>query len=109
MPHARREPRFIARYQVQDALDMVLNGESDVDIDFTETDEESDEEACGEESKENQPPSEPTDCPGDADIQIHVILIKSQFLKIWLTLILLFIMYTVMRPNIYNVYCSEAK
>ncbi|KAG7256560.1 hypothetical protein CRUP_027871, partial [Coryphaenoides rupestris] len=44
----------------------LCNGESDVDIELDETDEESDDEACGEVDKENQPP---TDCPADVDIE----------------------------------------
>lgn len=64
MPQQQKGPRFTAR----DVLDIVMNGESDVDIDINETDEESDEEDCGVGSKENQPPSEPTDRP--ADIQL---------------------------------------
>ena len=39
-------PRRDARYSVQDVLEMIQNGESDVDIDFNETDEESDDEGC---------------------------------------------------------------
>ena len=46
---------------MQDALEIIRSGESDVDIDFNETDEESDDEGCGD-LKENQPP---TDCPVD--------------------------------------------
>ena len=54
-------PKIDGRYSVQDALEIIQSGESDVDIDFNETDEESDDEGCGD-LKENQPP---TDCPVD--------------------------------------------
>ena len=50
-------------------MEMVVNGGSDVDIDITETDEESgEEEDYGMELNENQPPSETTD--GLPDIQL---------------------------------------
>ncbi|KAG7260255.1 hypothetical protein CRUP_015317 [Coryphaenoides rupestris] len=62
MSPARREPH----YSVQDVIDAVQNGKSDVDIELDETDEESDDEACGEVDNENQPP---TDCPADVDIE----------------------------------------
>ena len=54
------------RYSVQDVIDAIQNGESDVDMDIDDTDEESDEEPCGVLDKENQPP---TDCPADEDIE----------------------------------------
>lgn len=63
MPPARRDPR----YSVQDVIAIVQNGESDVDIQFDDTDasdEESDNDACVD--KENQ---EPTDCPANVDIE----------------------------------------
>lgn len=62
MSSARRKPF----YSVQDVIDAVQNGESDVDIDFDETDEESDDETHEEVDKENHPP---TDCPADEDIE----------------------------------------
>lgn len=62
MSSARRKPF----YSVQDVIDVVQNGESDVDIDFDETDEESDDETHEEVDKENHPP---TDCPDDEDIE----------------------------------------
>ena len=40
---SRREPR----YSVQDVIYVIQNGESDVDMDIDDTDEESDEEPCG--------------------------------------------------------------
>ena len=54
----RRSHRFTGR----DVLEAVWNGESDVDIGVSDTDEESDEEEFGEDgTKENQPPTEPTE------------------------------------------------
>ena len=54
-------------YSVQDVMDAVQNGESDVEVEFDDgTDEESDEEPCGELDVENHPP---TDCPANADIE----------------------------------------
>lgn len=59
--HFRMRPaRTDPRYSVTDVIEMVQNGESDVDIEFDDTDasdEESDNDACVD--KENQ---EPTDC-----------------------------------------------
>ena len=62
-------PRRDARFTARDVMEMVVNGGSDVDIDITETDEESgEEEDYGMELNENQPPSETTD--GLPDIQL---------------------------------------
>ena len=54
------------RYSVQDVIEAIQNGESDVDVDIDDTDEESDEEPCGVLDKENQPP---TDCPANEDTE----------------------------------------
>ena len=50
--------RRLERFSARDVMEMVVNGESDVDIAITETDEESgEEEDYGMESNENQTPS----------------------------------------------------
>ena len=67
MPPARREPR----YSVQDVIDMVQNGESEVEMELNDTDEsdeDSDEDVCQEVDKENQPPM---DCPADDYVDIE--------------------------------------
>ena len=62
------------RFTVQDVIDAVQNGESDVGIDSDgETDDESDEEPCGELDKENQPSTvNSADCPANEDIEPHL-------------------------------------
>ncbi|XP_053285618.1 piggyBac transposable element-derived protein 3-like [Pleuronectes platessa] len=67
MPPARREPQ----YTVQDVIDLVQNGESDVEIEISDTDksdEDSDEDVCKEVDKENQPPMV---CPADNYVDIE--------------------------------------
>ncbi|XP_060951824.1 putative nuclease HARBI1 [Limanda limanda] len=67
MPPARREPR----YTVQDVIDLVQNGESEVEIEISDTDEsdeDSDEDVCKEVDKENQPPMV---CPADNYVDIE--------------------------------------
>ncbi|XP_060927134.1 piggyBac transposable element-derived protein 3-like [Limanda limanda] len=67
MPPARREPR----YTVQDVIDLVQNGESEVEIEISDTDEsdeDSNEDVCKEVDKENQPPMV---CPADNYVDIE--------------------------------------
>ena len=62
MAQGRTQRRFTAK----DVMEIVVNGESDVDIDITETDEESADEDYGTEAnKENQLPSDQSHCPAD--------------------------------------------
>lgn len=48
------------KYSVQDVIDAIQNGESDVDIGHDDTDDESDDETYEQVDKENQAP---IDCP----------------------------------------------
>ncbi|KAJ8007623.1 hypothetical protein DPEC_G00096100 [Dallia pectoralis] len=55
MPPARREPR----YSMQDVIDIIQNGESEVEMELNDTDEsdeDSDEDVCQQVDKENQLP-----------------------------------------------------
>lgn len=54
------------KYSVQDVIDAIQNGESDVDIGYDETDDESDDKAYEQVDKENQAP---IDCPADVDTE----------------------------------------
>ncbi|XP_062297798.1 piggyBac transposable element-derived protein 3-like [Scomber scombrus] len=67
MQPARREPR----YSVRDVIEMVQNGESEVEMESSDTDESdegSDEDVCKEVEKENQPSM---DCPADNYVDIE--------------------------------------
>ncbi|KAF1385313.1 hypothetical protein PFLUV_G00106440 [Perca fluviatilis] len=67
MPPARREPR----YSVQDVIEIIQNGESEVEMELNDTDEsdeDSDEDVCQQVDKENQPPM---DRPADNYVDIE--------------------------------------